>query len=129
MHKNSRKKGLFELYQSNSDKADYLLFGRETYSDRRGFLKKAGLAMMGAMVGAAIPFHRNIPAHFIPIALAAEDIIQGKDGLIVLNDRPLNAETPPHLLDDAITPTERHFIRNNGIPPENTDASGLEIDD
>ena len=78
-------------------------------------MKKAGLAVMGAMVGATIPFHRNIPAHFIPIALAAEDIIQGKNGLIVLNDRPLNAETLPHLLDDAITPTERHFIRNNGI--------------
>ena len=41
----------------------------------------------------------------------------GKDGLTLLNDRPVNAETPPHLLDDAITPTARHFIRNNGIPP------------
>ena len=52
-------------------------------------------------------------------------LIQGKDGLTVLNERPLNAETPPHLLDDAITPDgKRHFIRNNGIPPENTDAVG-----
>ena len=124
MNKDTTEQGLFELYQSDPDKADYLLFGRETHPDRRGFLKKAGLAMMGAMVGAAIPFHRNIPAHFVPIALAAEDVIQGKDGLTVLNERPLNAETPPHLLDDAITPTERHFIRNNGIPPENTDAVG-----
>ena len=41
-------------------------------------------------VGAAIPFHRNIPAHFIPVALAAEDIIQSKDGLTVL-DEPVNA--------------------------------------
>jgi len=54
-------------------------------------------------------------------------MIQGKDGLTVLNDHPLNAETPPHLLDDAITPTERHFIRNNGIPPENTDAVGWKL--
>ena len=46
-----------------------------------------------------------------------------KDGLVVLNDRPLNAETPAHLLDDAITPTERHFVRNNGIPPQAVDAS------
>ena len=127
MNKNTTKQGLFDLYQSDPDKADYLLFGRETHPDRRGFLKKAGLAMMGAMVGAAIPFHRNIPAHFIPVVLASEDMIQGKDGLTVLNDRPLNAETLPHLLDDAITPTERHFIRNNGIPPENTDAVGWEL--
>ena len=42
----------------------------------------------------------------------------------MLNDRPVNAETPPHLLDDDITPTKRHFIRNNGIPPENMDPAG-----
>ena len=120
--KNNSEQGLFELYRRHPDEADRLLFGRETYPDRRGFLKNAGLATMGTLVGAAIPFHRNIPAHFIPVALAAEAAIRGKDGLTVLNDRPLNAETPPHLLDDDITPTNRHFIRNNGIPPENMDA-------
>ena len=129
MNKNIKKKGLFKHYQSDPDEADYLLFGRETYPDRRRFLKKAGLAVMGAIVGAAIPFHRNIPAHFIPVALASEDMIQGKDGLTVLNERPLNAETPPHLLDDAITPTERHFIRNNGIPPGKYGCCGLDVDD
>ncbi|NNE38186.1 MAG: sulfite oxidase, partial [Gammaproteobacteria bacterium] len=36
---------------------------------------------------------------------------------IVLNDRPINAETPAHLLDDEVTPGNRLFIRNNGIPP------------
>ena len=50
-------------------------------------------------------------------ALLAEELsdfkLPGKDGLTVLNDRPINAETPAHLLDDAITPTNRHFIRNN----------------
>ena len=41
-----------------------------------------------------------------------------------------NAETPAHLLDHAITPTDRHFIRNNGVPPENpsVDAWSLTID-
>ena len=82
---------------------------------------------MAALVGASIPFHRNMPAHFIPVALADEAAIQGKDGLVVLNDRPLNAETPAHLLDDAITPTERHFIRNNGILPANVDASAWSL--
>ena len=113
---------LSELYNQDPEEADRLLFGRRTYPDRRGFLKNAGLAAMGALVGAAIPFHRNMPAHFIPVALAAETTIPGKDGLTVLNDRPMCAETPPHLLDDAITPTERHFVRNNGLMPKDLDA-------
>lgn len=127
MLKKTAEMGLFELYRKNPDEADQLLFGRETHSDRRGFLKGAGLATMGAMVGATIPFHRNMPANFIPVALAANETIEGKDGLTVLNDRPVNAETPPHLLDDAITPTSRHFIRNNGIPPEDMDAKNWKL--
>ena len=91
--------------------------------NRRGFLKGAGLAAMAAAVGAAIPFHRYMPSGFIQEALAAGPAgIEGKDGLTVLGDRPLNAETPAHLLDDEVTPTARHFIRNNGIAPEDVDA-------
>jgi DMSO/TMAO reductase YedYZ molybdopterin-dependent catalytic subunit len=127
MLKKTADRGLFEFYRKNPDGADKLLFGRETYSDRRGFLKGAGLATMGAMVGTAIPFHRNIPANFIPIALAAQDTIEGKDGLTVFNDRPVNAETLPHFLDDAITPTKNHFIRNNGIAPDSFDAKGWKL--
>lgn len=44
--------------------------------------------------------------------------IPSKPGLRVLSDRPLNAETPAHLLDDPITPASRMFVRNNGIPPD-----------
>lgn len=124
MTNNEREpKGLFEFFESDPDRADKEFFGREPLEDRRGFLKGAGLATMGAMVGAAIPFHRNVPAGFVPVALAQENVLVGKDGLTLLNDRPVNAETPPHLLDDAITPTNRHFIRNNGIPPESVDAA------
>lgn len=43
--------------------------------------------------------------------------IPGKPGLRILSRRPLNAETPAHLLDDAVTPAARMFVRNNGIPP------------
>ena len=56
---------------------------------------------MAALVGGTIPFYRTMPAHFIPVALADEPVIRGKDGLVVLSDRPLSAETPAHLLDDA----------------------------
>ncbi|MDV6227534.1 sulfite oxidase [Nitratireductor aquimarinus] len=92
-------------------------------SGRRGFLKNTGLATMAAMVGASIPFHRNMPVGLVPAAFAQDgDALAGKDGLTLLNDRPVNAETPPELLDDAVTPISRHFIRNNGVPPENVDA-------
>ncbi len=127
MFKKTSEQGLFELFHAHPDEADRILFGRESFADRRGFLRGAGLATMGAMVGASIPFHRNMPANFIPVALAADNIIVGKDGLTVFNDRPMNAETPPHLLDDAITPTARHFIRNNGIPPDVVDANDWKL--
>ncbi len=115
---------LSELYASGPEAGDRALYGRVAHADRRGFLRNAGLATMGAMVGMSIPFHRNMPVGLFPAALAQSDVVSGKDGLTVLNDRPVNAETPPHLLDDPITPTSRHFIRNNGLVPENLDAAG-----
>lgn len=120
-------KGLFAFFEEDLEEADCALFGRESYPDRRGFLKGAGLATMGAMLGAAIPFHRNMPAGFIPIAFAADDLLMGKEGLVLLNDRPINAETPPHLLDSPITSNEHFFVRNNGGVPRDTDADGWEL--
>ncbi len=125
------EKDLFELFAEDPKEADKLVFGRVPNPDRRGFLKGAGLATMAAMVGAAIPFHRYMPAGFIPAAMAEEPFrIQGKQGLIILNDRPVNAELPAHLLDDEITPTDRLFVRNNGIPPAAVDAASwtLKVD-
>ena len=131
--KGRSERGICELYQADPERADYLLFGRIPQANRRGFLRGAGLAAMGAALGTTIPFHRNMPSGLIPAAFAEthdDFTIQGKSGLTVLNDRPVNAETPAHLLDDEVTPTERHFIRNNGIPPENTSADGwtLKVD-
>jgi DMSO/TMAO reductase YedYZ molybdopterin-dependent catalytic subunit len=85
--------------------------------DRRSFMRGASLAAMGAVAGFTIPFEKNMPAGLVPAAFAQDDPLAGKDGLTLLGDRPVNAETPAHLLDDAITPTERHFIRNNGQLP------------
>ncbi|MDE0421248.1 MAG: sulfite oxidase [Gammaproteobacteria bacterium] len=51
--------------------------------------------------------------------------IPGKPGLKVLSERPINAETPAHLLDDPVTPAERMFVRNNGIPPDTRDIDPL----
>ena len=41
--------------------------------------------------------------------------------MIVHNDRPWNIESPVHLLDDAITPTDKMFVRNNGLIPTDLD--------
>lgn len=115
------ERGLFELYEADPERADALVFGRETHNDRRGFLKGAGLAAMAAAVGAHIPFHRSYPAGVIPAAFAEQAgtvVLEGKDGLVLLGDRPLNAETPAHLLDDDVTPNSRHFVRDNGLLPE-----------
>lgn len=83
-------------------------------------------------MGMLIPNARFIPAGLLPIASVAAQPAStdsllanvGKPGLKLLNDRPLNAETPAHLLDDAITPANRFFVRNNGIVP----TSALEPD-
>ena len=87
---------------------------------RRGFIRGAGLAAMSAAVGASIPFAKYMPAGLIPVALAEGEnafTIPGKYGLTILNNRPINAETPAHLLDDPVTPANRLFVRNNGVPP------------
>lgn len=83
---------------------------------RRRFIRRSSLAASTAVWG------------WIPAALSNPDEpfrIPGKSGLIVLNDRPINAETPAHLLDDDVTPTSRLFVRNNGRPPA---VEGLDPD-
>jgi DMSO/TMAO reductase YedYZ molybdopterin-dependent catalytic subunit len=80
---------------------------------------------MTAVLGAGIVYSYFMPAGLIPVALADDTksfLIQGKHpGLKLLNDRPVNAETPAYLLDDKVTPADRLFVRNNGIPPVNID--------
>lgn len=115
------------MYAQNPVRADKLIWGREAgSSSRRGFLKKSALAAMSMAVGGNIVFARHMPSGLIPAALTHSDEpfeIPGKDpGLLVLNDRPLNAETPAHLLDDKITPADKLFIRNNGLPPVDIDV-------
>jgi hypothetical protein len=85
---------------------------------RRTFLSDSGRLGLAAAIGMAVPFGRLLPAGLAPVAYAADlPQIPGKEGLIGLGDRPLNAETPAHLLDDAVTPNRYMFIRNNGLPP------------
>ena len=116
------KTGIHQLYSAHPEHADFALWGRKSDPvTRRGFLQGSGYAAMSAALGASIPFASLMPAGLIPAALAQSDLpfeIPGKEGLVVLNDRPINAETPPWLLDDKVTPASRMFVRNNGIPPD-----------
>ncbi len=99
-------------------------------TSRRTFLRTTGLSTFGVMLGMTIPFEGNLAPGLIPVALAQDtgmDLMGAKDGLTLLSDRPLNAETPAHLLDDDVTPTARMFVRNNGLVPQSAldaDAEG-----
>ena len=121
-----------ELYQQDPIAADKIAWGRKSEAvSRRGFLKKSGLLTLSTALGMTIPFSRFMPAGLVPAAFAADNAdttIEGKEGLILLNDRPVNAETPAHLLDDEVTPNRYMFIRNNGIPPENVDPENWQLE-
>ena len=123
---NDKKRGLHELYSKGPSQADEALWGRTVDPvSRRGFMRGSGLAAMSVALGASIPFAQFMPGGLIPAALAQSDeefTIPGKSGLVVLNDRPINAEVPAHLLDDPVTPASRLFVRNNGIPPSTFDV-------
>ena len=78
---------------------------------RRRFLQLAGLPVVFA---ASLPAGIRLLGLYPP----PDPTLPGKHpGLTVLNDRPVNAETPAHLLNDATTPAPLHFVRNNGLPP------------
>lgn len=82
---------------------------KATTQTRRKFMRDAALVVMSTGL---------LPKGLIPVAFAdGSAVLPDKDGLTLLNDRPINAETPAHLLDDAVTPASRLFVRNNGVPP------------
>lgn len=93
---------------------------------RRKFLSKSAMATLAAIVGSKVVFAENFPNDLEPIGLQDQDPdnkIPGKsDQLKILNRKPWNAETPPHLLDDEVTPAHLMFVRNNGIPPIEVDV-------
>ncbi|MCH7643940.1 MAG: sulfite oxidase [Myxococcales bacterium] len=121
-------RGIWELYDDDPEAADAKIWGRRSEPiSRRGFLAGSGRAALAAALGGSIAFSEWMPGGVIPAAFAATHKsfkIPGKEpGLVVLNDRPLNAETPAHLLDDDVTPASRLFVRNNGLPPEAIDVA------
>lgn len=92
---------------------------------RRRFLTSVGT--FGALVAAESLLSPVLPSGMISSAFAQTSdpstIIGKSSELVVLNDRPINAETPAWLLDDKITKAENMFVRNNGIPPASIDVA------
>lgn len=91
---------------------------------RRGFLKQSTLAAMGAILGADIVFGNHLKAGTLPLVFQQSDPLRelGKHpDMIILNNKPWNIESQAHLLDDAVTPADKMFVRNNGLLPLETD--------
>jgi len=94
-------------------------------SSRRKFLKSTTLTSIVSLLGLNVVFIKNLTNGD---GLIANEFIDwydlpGKSSeLTVLNDKPINAETPAHLLNDALTSNELFFVRNNGLPPRKVDV-------
>ncbi len=94
----------------------------EHHQSRKEFLKRVSIMTFGSVLLQDVVFGKNLKGKLTSYA-DTEDLkeLNKAEGLSVLNDRPWNIETPAHLLDDDITPANKLFVRNNGIPPADID--------
>lgn len=95
---------------------------------RRAFLKNATAGSLSALVGMAIPFERNFPEGLLPIILEEDPLASKHKDMLILSNKPWNIEAQPHLLDNAITPAEVHFVRNNGHVPEKMEVENWKLE-
>ena len=93
---------------------------------RRAFIQKATLSAFGAALGTEIVFGANMLKGYTPLGLQDPDpfkMFNKNKDMVVLNDKPWNIEARAHLLDEKVTTNPSMFIRNNGLIPQNIDAS------
>jgi DMSO/TMAO reductase YedYZ molybdopterin-dependent catalytic subunit len=97
---------------------------------RREFLVKTSLTAIASALSIPVVFSRNIPKGMELVGMpSADDILPGKDpNLTILNSRPWNVEAPAHLLNDDVTPADKFFVRNNGIPPTTIDVDSWTLE-
>ncbi len=96
-------------------------------TSRRHFLATVGkgAALAGLGVFGAGPSYSEGP-----VQPATDGIGLPKPDMIVHSQHPFNGEFPPHLLAADVTPTARHFVRNNGSIPKRAlsqDAQGWSL--
>ncbi len=93
--------------------------------DRKKFISASLLASTAAFLGNKIAFGGNSKTIKLNQSVSDKKLIPSKhEDLTILNPKPWNAETPPHLLDDKITPADKLFVRNNGLIPAEIDVEG-----
>jgi len=94
-------------------------------ASRRHFFKSSAWAFAGLAFAPGALFAKSLKQNTNGNKPAEEILDASLPGkhpdLVVLSDKPWNIETPPHLLDDAVTPADKLFVRNNGLMPENID--------
>ena len=90
---------------------------------RRDFLTKVGkgalLASLGIFGAGCEAAERGLLDRGLMPVVSEDGQIAGlpKPEMLVHSENPFNGEFAPHLLNDDVTPTARHFVRNNsGIP-------------
>ena len=92
-------------------------------NSRRDFLTKiskgALLASLGMFGAGCEAVDRGLLGRGLAPIVLVEARAAGlpKSGMLVHSENPFNGEFAPYLLNDDVTPTARHFVRNNsGIP-------------
>lgn len=89
------------------------------------------MATLSALLGAEIVFAKNLPDGLMPIFLQENEDFYKKfnkhKDMIVLNDRPWNAEAQAHILDDVVTPASKMFVRNNGLIPTSINTNTWQL--
>jgi DMSO/TMAO reductase YedYZ molybdopterin-dependent catalytic subunit len=87
----------------------------EKFPSRREFIAAGGIA------GAAFGLRR-----FLPDEAFAQNIIKGKERLIVRSVRPEDLETPVGLLNTWITPNDLFYVRHHTYAPNIDEAAAKE---
>ena len=103
---------------------------------RRDFLAKVGktalLASLGMFGAGCETIDQGLLSRGLMPVVLEDPQAAGlpKSGMLVHSENPFNGEFAPHLLNDDVTPTERHFVRNNSSIPEraiNKDLRGWKL--
>ena len=92
---------------------------------RKSFIKRVGLITFGSVAFQDVVYGDILEQMLTKLPQGSEELkaLKKSQELTILNNRPWNVETPAHLLDDKITPADKLFIRNNGIPPMDVDPN------
>lgn len=97
---------------------------------RRKFIARSVNGALAVLLASDIAYGNLMPAGYRPLFVDQNDPFSlfGKDKeMKVLNDRPWNVEAMAHQLDDDVTPSNKMFIRNNGLIPAEIDATEWQL--